>query len=262
MAVASTHQSGRSAARTRRAIVALRRSPNKAKQVAPDPDIPVATAPGIRANLSRTTAIAGAMRTAAASRSFRLEARKSRIAAGSRPSASNGLADDSRLEPGASPSAAKTFGVGAWTWGLTRTANIFGSGISWTKSIANAGHHSRMRIKADENVRSRRPCRSAHLRIVDRQSSLVGEQPQGRRGVRGASAKPRRGRQSFDQSEAAEFLPGACAASARAARNTRFSSTGPASSARGPTTSRTRSQPGSNPTQSHSPANATRLSSS
>ncbi len=36
-----------------------------------------------------------------------------------------------------------------------------------TKSIANAGHHSRMRIKTDENVRSRRPCRSAHPWIVD-----------------------------------------------------------------------------------------------
>ena len=119
----------------RRASVALRRSPNKAKQVAPDPDIPVAMASGICANLSRTTAIAGAMPTAAASRSFRLEARKSTMAAVPLPSPSNELADYSSVEPRASPSAAKTFGVGAWTWGLTRTANIFGSGIngpSWS----------------------------------------------------------------------------------------------------------------------------------
>ena len=91
MAVASTHQSGRSAATMRRASVALRRSPNKAKQVAPDPDIPVAMASGICDNLSRTTAIAGAMPTAAASRSFRLEARKSRMAAVPFPSPSNEL---------------------------------------------------------------------------------------------------------------------------------------------------------------------------
>ena len=64
-----------------------------------------------------------------------------------------------------------------------------------------------MRIKTDENVRSRRSGRSVQPWVVDRQSGLVGEQPQRRRGVRRASAKPGRGGQSFDQPEPAEFLP-------------------------------------------------------
>ena len=45
--VASTHHPGCSAAMMRRAAAALRRSPNKAKQVAPEPDIPAALASGI-----------------------------------------------------------------------------------------------------------------------------------------------------------------------------------------------------------------------
>ena len=70
--------------------------------------------------------------------------------------------------------------------------------------VPDAGHHSGLWTKAGEDVRSRRRRRSAHSWIVDRQSRLVGEQPQGRRGVRGPSAKSGRGRQSLDQSEAAE----------------------------------------------------------
>ncbi len=76
-----------------------------------------------------------------------------------------------------------------------------------TKSVADAGHHSRVRMKTDGNVRSGRPSRLLHPRIIDRQSGLVGEQPQGRRRIRGASAKPGRSRQSLDQPEPAEFLP-------------------------------------------------------
>ena len=198
MPVASTHQSGRSAAMTRRAKVALRRSPNKAKQVAPDPDIPVSPAMGIRDNRSRTGAISGAIRIAAASRSLRLLARKSRIAAVSCPCASNASAGGSRREPGASPSAAKTFGVGAGTLGIDQKGKHSRQRNRWAHSIADTPHELGFGVKAGDNVRSRRPGRSDHPWIVDRQLSVLGEQPQSRRCIGRASTKPRRGRQSLD----------------------------------------------------------------
>src|SRR5271166_4049068 len=108
---------------------ALRRSANKAKQVAPAPDILAGLAPGTWDNLSSTTAIAGATRVAASSRSSPLSERDCRAAAASDPSAGDDRAEDSNFDPGVSPSAAKTLGVGASTWGLTRTAKIFGSAI-------------------------------------------------------------------------------------------------------------------------------------
>ena len=170
MAVASTHQSGRSAATMRRASVALRRSPNKAKQVAPDPDIPVALASGICDNLSRTTAIAGAMPTAAASRSFRLEARKSRMAAVPFPSASNDLADDSSVEPRREPERSENLWRRRLDLGVDENGEHLWQRDQWTELIADAGHHSGLRTKAGENVRSRRHRRSAHA--ADRRPTI------------------------------------------------------------------------------------------
>jgi hypothetical protein len=76
-----------------------------------------------------------------------------------------------------------------------------------TKLVANAFHDSGLRRKTGQDVCSGCEGGSADSRIVDRQSSLVSEQPQSRRRIRRTAAKSRRGGQSFDQSEAAKPQP-------------------------------------------------------
>ncbi len=64
-----------------------------------------------------------------------------------------------------------------------------------------------LRRKTGKDIGSRRASRSAHSRIVKRQTSLVGEQPQSRRRIGGTSAKSGRGWQSLDQPEATKSQP-------------------------------------------------------
>src|SRR6516165_10158098 len=117
--VAFTHQCGRSAAIWKRAVAALRRLSNRAKQVAPEPDIRISFAWGACESNSSASAIAGATRNAPPSRSLRPETRASNVSGVSRA----GL-DDLIVEPDGRPRAPKTCRVGTGTPGFTRTANI------------------------------------------------------------------------------------------------------------------------------------------
>jgi hypothetical protein len=90
---------------------ALRRSLNKAKLVAPDPDIPVTLASGIWESLSSTLAIGAATLIAAACRSLRPSEGKSKTSVALLSTVGRGR--DSKLDMAARSNAAKTFDVGA-----------------------------------------------------------------------------------------------------------------------------------------------------
>ena len=219
--------------------------------------------PGFGTSLLSTAAIGGATRIAAASRSLRLRERKSKTAAASRSTLRELVADGLPRSIQAQGQGSENLWRRRLNLGIDQNRENLRQPNRRTEFVADAAHDSGLRRKTSKDVRSRRAGGSAHSRIVERQSSLVGEQPQGRRRIRGTSAKSGRGRQSLDQSEATKSQARECAPRANARR-------APPDSRR-PAQPRwpedrepreLRSSPGSNPSQSHSPANATRLSSS
>ena len=125
-----------------------------------------------------------------------LETRKSQKRIASYPVPAKRMARaTSDVDPGASPSAAKTFGVGARTWGLTRSGKQF----SAAESLGRARSPIPLMIRAwgERQARTSAPVARAeamHSRIVDRQSCLLGEQPQSRRRIRTSlrQVRPRR----------------------------------------------------------------------
>ena len=130
----------------------------------------------------------------------------------------------SSVEPRASPSAAKTFGVGAWTWGLTRTANILGSGIngpSWspTPVIIRARGRRQARTSAPVAVAAARTRGSSTdnraWSASNRKAAAASADP---------PPSPAAAGNRLTNRKRPSFTPEKCAASARAARNTRFSS--------------------------------------
>ena len=201
----------------------------------------------------------GATRIAAVSRSLRPKDSKFEPAT-SNPAARDAREDAAAFDSEARSKAAKTFGVGASTRGLTRTAKISGKRIAGPSSSPIP---LIVRACGERQARTSAPVARAEAHT---RGSSMGNPASFARDRRAAAASaepppsPAAAGNRLTRRKRPSLNPGIRPASDRAARKTRFLSRGPASFARGPRTSRLRSSPGSNASQSHSPAKATKLS--
>ena len=101
-----------------------------------------------------------------------------------------------------------------------------------TEPLAQTRHDARARRQARRDVRADGARRRPETIIVGGEAVFMGERAQRRRRVRRAAAQPRRDRQGLAQMEARRSASRArVRPSARAARNTRLSSSGPAAGA-------------------------------
>ena len=171
--------------------------------MAPEPDIPVALASRIWDRLLSTSATAGATWIAAASRSLRADETKAISPAASSPAAGADGAGEGGFDRGARSNAAKTFGVGAGTRGLAKTAKTLGKRRG-SRAVRRSLTSSGLSGKANRHVRSGLAGRRQHAWVVPRQAVRFSQSGQRGRGVRGAAADPGRGRQMLHQTEAAE----------------------------------------------------------
>ena len=142
------------------------------------------------------------------------------------------------FDPGARSNAANTSGVGAGTWGLTRTAKIFGNRIA---GPSLSPIPSTIRAWGERQTRTSAPVAQADARTRGSSSGNPASLASNRKAA-AASAdpppSPAAAGNCLISRKRPSLSPGMCATSERAARSTRFSSTGPASLARGPRTSR------------------------
>ncbi len=202
--LARTHQRGCAARRTFAPADAARTEENSPKQVAPEPDMRASLHPGSARSASSTSAIAGAIPIAAASRSFGCAAMSSSAAARVRACASTSMSVVARCGDARDPQCGEDLTRRHRHTGIDQHGRKRRQRQRRRQHLADAAHQPRPRIEADRNVGTGRTRRCVEPRIVVFEPVGASEQPQRGRSVSRAAAKPGRNRQSLVELKAAK----------------------------------------------------------